>query len=543
MKPLKRNQMNSFYNTTEQRCSSYSEDLCDSSKMKSNFKNETSEKQNSTNSGMLTISTIGESDSFSFGTAPKMWSMVKINALDRKKISSKEIPMDFVVVIDHSSSMKTNKKLAFVQATIEYLIYNLNCIHRFCLIKFNQEVNLVTNGLIEMTSENKKKILILLHEIKPQGQTNISDALFTSVGILSNRHPDEQNRVSTIMIFTDGLSNTGLTGKAFSDSLKDMIIPSGLTINTFGYGLDHDSKMLQNISFSSKGGVYYYIENVKTIPATFGECLAGLLSTVAHNIEIRLVAQDGCRIVNFYTKFPIKELKTVKDYVISLGSMYSQESRSILFKLSMRKMEKEIPLHVLAKVIISYTNTLDGSIREDQTLIVVGRPKVAPEFKIPIELDKQINRYTAAVAIEEAVKKATSKDFYAAQKQLQEVIDIVQTSASAKDPISGLYCADLIQDLKECSVGMEDIYTFSCGIHYAYSYSTMYFMERSTGSANLMGVKKSFESHQEIFEESEKRKNKRNSGYGYVTYEQEKESLKAVKQAESFVSGYLDNLL
>ena len=49
----------------------------------------------------------------------------------------------------------------------------------------------------------------------------------------------------------------------------------GLTINTFGYGVDHDSKMLQNISFSSRGGVYYYVESVKSIAATFGECLAG----------------------------------------------------------------------------------------------------------------------------------------------------------------------------------------------------------------------------------------------------------------------------
>jgi hypothetical protein len=49
------------------------------------------------------------------------------------------------------------------------------------------------------------------------------------------------------MLFTDGLSNAGLRGKGFMDAMKDMIIPAGLTINTFGYGLDHDSKMLQNI--------------------------------------------------------------------------------------------------------------------------------------------------------------------------------------------------------------------------------------------------------------------------------------------------------
>jgi Mg-chelatase subunit ChlD len=77
--------------------------------------------------------------------------------------------IDFVIVIDHSASMRLSHKLAFVQATIEYLISKLNEAHRFCLIKFNQEVSMVTNGLLAMTTENKQKSRSLLHDIKPQG--------------------------------------------------------------------------------------------------------------------------------------------------------------------------------------------------------------------------------------------------------------------------------------------------------------------------------------------------------------------------------------
>jgi len=89
--------------------------------------------------------------------------------------------------------------------------------------------------------------------------------------------------------------------------------------------------------------------------------------------------------------------------------------------------------------------------------------------------------------------------------------------------------------------------TFSSGIHYAHAYSTMYYMERSTGSSNLMGVKKSTESSlrdqllQEI--EDDQYRKKRNTGYGYVTYEQEEEASKAVKQTAMFVTGYLENVL
>jgi len=223
--------------------------------------------------------------------------------------------------------------------------------------------------------------------------------------------------------------------------------------------------------------------------------------------------------------------------------MYSQESRTLLFKLSLRKMEQEIDVQQLLKVILTYTNTLTREEQRIEVPVQVARPAVAPPLQIPVELDKQINRYTAAAAIEEAIKKASSRDFQGAQKQLKEVIDIVQTSASAKDPTSRGYCEDLVEDLKECAVGMEDMEAFSSGIHYAHAYSTMYYMERSTGSSNLMGVKRSNYQDQIIEEIEADYRKRRNIGYGYVTYEQEEEASKAVKQTAVFVTGYLDNVL
>ena len=147
------------------------------------------------------------------------------------------------------------------------------------------------------------------------------------------------------------MANAGLRGLKCISALKEMSLPQGLTINTFGYGVDHDSKQLQEISLASKGGVYHYIENVESIAATFGESLAGLVSTIVHNVDVKLIAEDGCRIVNFYTKFPITELKSVKEYVVSFGTMYSLEQRSLLFKISLRKLDHALFEHRLLKVI------------------------------------------------------------------------------------------------------------------------------------------------------------------------------------------------
>ena len=102
-----------------------------------------------------------------------------------------------------------------------------------------------------------------------------------------------------------------------------------------------------------------------------------------------------------------------------------------------------------------------------------------------------------------------------------------------------------MEDLKECAVGMEDNDSFSMGIHYAHAYSTMYFLERSTGSANLKGVRKAslLEMGTSLVEPDHQIKKRRSQGYGYITYAQEEEATLAQHQTKLFVTAYLDSVL
>jgi Mg-chelatase subunit ChlD len=259
--------------------------------------------------------------------------------------------IDFVVVIDRSSSMKLNNKLAFVKATIEFMVCELREWHRFCLIEFNQEAQRLM-PLTEMTPDNKQLVLDRLHKIKADGNTNISAPLFLALDELRARDERHSARISSVLLFTDGLANNGSKGSKLLKQLLNIPLPSGLTIHTFGYGADHDSSTLQAIALASKGGVYHYIESPDVIAPTFGECLAGIMSTAAHSISVRVQGQDGCRIINFYTKFPVESREDVKDYSVSLGSIYADESKSLLMKLSLRKMSKPMLKHQLLRVTV-----------------------------------------------------------------------------------------------------------------------------------------------------------------------------------------------
>lgn len=48
--------------------------------------------------------------------------------------------------------------------------------------------------------------------------------------------------------------------------------PLPCTINTFGYGTDHDAALLKKIADHGQG-MYYYIDSTKAISESFADCL------------------------------------------------------------------------------------------------------------------------------------------------------------------------------------------------------------------------------------------------------------------------------
>eukprot|EP00339_Tiarina_fusa_P013977 CAMPEP_0117010480 /NCGR_PEP_ID=MMETSP0472-20121206/9226_1 /TAXON_ID=693140 ORGANISM="Tiarina fusus, Strain LIS" /NCGR_SAMPLE_ID=MMETSP0472 /ASSEMBLY_ACC=CAM_ASM_000603 /LENGTH=412 /DNA_ID=CAMNT_0004713023 /DNA_START=302 /DNA_END=1537 /DNA_ORIENTATION=+ len=406
--------------------------------------------------------------------------------------------------------MKNGQKLASVLATIEYMMDVLNENDRFALVQFDETAT-VLFALDYLTAEKKSDILEIIQNIQTHGNTNISDGLFTALSILQAR--EGEIPISRILLLTDGLSNRGLSHSEMIQKLQQEEIDENLTIHCFGYGKDHSSSCLQTIAFRSPGGLYYYVENSDHIAATFGDCLAGTFSTIAYSIHVELEAFDGCRFIKIRTKFPVKSVKQMKKYVGSLGSMYEQESRSVLMRLSLRGMSPGT--QKLYQVTVSYKSAIDHSRHCSRQLISVERN--AEPAKIPMnkELDRQINRVTSAEAIDKAISAASVKNFGNAGQIINCAIQRISASITSSDP----YCKDLIEDLKDCKrcVSSHEIFA-KTGIHEAHQYSTMHNQERSVGVRNI--------------------RSNRNTGYGYCTTQQSIEMEKAAVAISNYLSAY-----
>lgn len=391
--------------------------------------------------------------------------------------------LDIVFVIDVSVSMRQQSKLAGILASIRYVMERLSDSDRIAVVQFNDSASIVF-GLKNLSEENRLELESTLLSIKPSGNTNISDGLFTGLNILEQRCDSDQVSLSQLFLLTDGLANRGLTQGSIIDILKEKQISDAITIHSFGYGSDHSSSVLQSIAFSTSGGLYYFVDGVGSIGKVFGECLAGLLTSVVSKVRVRLEAFDGCRFIKFRTRAPYTALKHMKDYEIQFGYIFSGERRTLLFQLSIKAMSENCNQN-LFRVGLSYVDLVSNRLLSiEQVISTIRRqPSAAELLGRPVAplLVEHLNRINAADALSRACKAFNDQNRDEASTILQAAIDSIAKSTIGAEP----YSLVLLNDLQDCIQGFQAAEDLNA-IHRAHVYSTEHFRERSAGKSSFL---------------------------------------------------------
>ena len=259
------------------------------------------------NMDLLTIkSTNLESTALSHTTVHSVWGYFTIEANYPENVPS--IPLDIVLIIDVSSSMKIDNKYITMLNMIKYLLTKLNERHTITLITFNNEF-LVLTHLLECSDDNKTKILSILNKIKDTElleTTNIYAGLFAGIKIILNR--PYQIKPSSLLLFTDGNHSIGFTNNYLVDELRKTKLPTDCIINTFGIGPTNNSELLFTIAHLGKG-CYHHIDNTQNneqIVKIFAEYITSLLNILICNIKIVFKCHDGCRLITLVTPFEME---------------------------------------------------------------------------------------------------------------------------------------------------------------------------------------------------------------------------------------------
>jgi len=366
-------------------------------------------------------------------------------------------PIDLVAVVDVSGSMRND--LPLVVETLFFMVTQLTSKDRFSLVSFGSDVKTIFQ--LTYMDENGKKDAnhLIKKKLKINGSTFLSGGLLEGVNIIRSRQTPF-NDVASVLLFTDGKANLGITDPekiveevSIFRNENNNLTDTPFTIFTFGYQQNHNAELLRRIAEYSKSGVYFFIENKDAIAQCFADCLGGLLSVVAQNINItvRACGENEVTILSDLQKI---ESVPHKEIAIKFGDIQSEESKDIVCEIKVPVIENPSEIYDLIEWHIEYFNVLNLNQRSEVIKITTNR-QVAPVSENDSYVDMQYNRILVAKALKEADSSRQSGNNQQAKKILLDTIQLLEKSPSAQTPFTQQLIKDLTQAAQELETQSE----------------------------------------------------------------------------------------
>lgn len=217
--------------------------------------------------------------------------------------------LEFIFIIDCSASMSDycsdgRTKMHHIIHTLKNMIWFLNDHPNIKHYITVNAFNLVIYKIIERTTitpENLPNLLLKIDNIKPFDCTNIEYALINSVKNINEIKTLYPTHKINHIFMTDGEATTGSNN---IDELKTHIIPDVSNI-FIGFGIDHDSTLLNGISYVGDSS-YYFIDKLESSGLVYGEILHSIIYKLLTNVEITI--QNGV-IYDYKTNSWVNNLK------------------------------------------------------------------------------------------------------------------------------------------------------------------------------------------------------------------------------------------
>ena len=188
---------------------------------------------------------------------------------------------DYIFVLDVSGSM-WGSKLATLANGVKQTIGKMNSKDRFRIVTFESSAHDLTNGYLDATPANISRATELLDRLAPGGSTNLYAGLYMALSKL------DDDRVSSLVIVTDGVTNTGEIAPAkFADLMHKH------DIRVFGFLMGNNSNWpLMRTICNASGGFYDAVSNDDDIIGKILLAKSKITYQAMHDVKIEI---DGIK--------------------------------------------------------------------------------------------------------------------------------------------------------------------------------------------------------------------------------------------------------
>ena len=355
-------------------------------------------------------------------------------------VGTQRTPSDVCCVVDVSGSMGAEATmqnadggleahglslLDVVKHAVTTIISILEPTDRLSLVAYSSEARLVFD-LIPMDEAGKARATTDLGGLQTGGQTNLWDGLHTGLEVLRRGSEDGSNRLSAVLLLTDGQPNI-CPPRGHLPMLKrykDQNLRLSATISTFGFGYRLDSELLRDIA-AEGDGMYAFIPDSGFVGTAFVNAASNLLVTMGKNAELMLEPAPGVTIVPASVPGGVATQETSWGAQLSIGSLQYGQHRSFTARLTIpTDLDQGIPY---------LTATLRCHLRHDPeplttTVDAVWTGWDASVLATTEALTQERLRLMMVDHISEAVSKAKGSDLAGAQAVIARLAGELRTA-------------------------------------------------------------------------------------------------------------------
>jgi len=272
-------------------------------------------------------------------------------------------PLNISLVIDKSGSM-SGSKIDYTRQAALLVLQNLTATDTLSVVTFNEAVETI---LPPTAVKDKSQLAEKIRSIQAGGTTNLSGGWLEGVKYAQQHLSSE--RITRVILLSDGLANTGITDSATLVSIARQKFNEGVVTTAMGLGDDFNEDLLIALA-DAAGGAFYFIESPEVTPTILKEELTDLLNLSVQNLTVTVEPSPLVRHVQQLTKYPLQPTAS-PHATYRLGDLYGDEERSATFALRLNH-QPEPTSHTLLHLTIEFDEVAESQVIHHKITQVVS---------------------------------------------------------------------------------------------------------------------------------------------------------------------------
>ncbi len=274
--------------------------------------------------------------------------------------SLKNVPLNLSIVVDRSGSM-AGEKIEFAKKSAKKIIDRLDSTDYVSIIEYDNFIH-VLQGATPDT--NKKEIKLRIDKMASRGSTNLWGG--TERGYQEVMRNYKSGFINRVLLISDGQANVGITNPATIKFKVRQYRDSGISLSTFGVGLDYNELLMTQMAETGRGH-YYFIDSANKMTLLFEKELASMLSLEARKTNLKILPPPGVQLSSLSGEGLEHHGNEV---TIKLDDLFSGDIKTFLFRYTITdKIKKPIEFQTS----LEYVN-----IGENQQSVLLNKNRLTP---------------------------------------------------------------------------------------------------------------------------------------------------------------------